>query len=169
MSKKGRKNSTPKLTLNVTFSPDGAITVLSKFILGSHSFKNFFNFLESEIGKFVTNVEISCLFLLPFNSTIDISNFFVTTGAIIPLGYDSLILSNSVVSPNDNSLHLIVAFVFSKAKSKYPSVSGVCFGSTKSNSSNNIVVSNFLFVFGSFNSTLYSAPKDVFLKKRSTA
>ena len=37
--KKGRKNSAPKATLMVTFSPDGAVIVRSKSSLGSHSAK----------------------------------------------------------------------------------------------------------------------------------
>jgi hypothetical protein len=50
IEKKGRKNSAPKATSNVIFSPDGATTVLFKSIFGSQSFKNFLKSLESDMG-----------------------------------------------------------------------------------------------------------------------
>ena len=67
-SKKGRKNSTPKAKSTSTFSPDGAITLLFRSSLGSHSFKNFFKALESEIGICGMKVTIFVLSSSPSTS-----------------------------------------------------------------------------------------------------
>ena len=70
IEKKGRKNSAPKDRLTVTFSPDGAIIVLNKSNLGSHSEINFFNSFESIIGILSINLAIIPLSSLPSIETI---------------------------------------------------------------------------------------------------
>ena len=58
MLKKGRKNSTPKVIENDTFSPDGAIACLFRSNLCSFLLIKFLIYLESAIGIDSQNSDI---------------------------------------------------------------------------------------------------------------
>ncbi len=112
IQKKGRKNSTPNVTLTVTSSPDGALTFLCRFNFGSHSESTFLMCLESIIGKLITYFDINSLSVLPSILTICFSSFVVMVGGTTPGGYFCIVLFISSKSPTVKSLHTTVASLF---------------------------------------------------------